>query len=77
MCKKYSICEIILGILVIVLAFWKTLPYQEWVLTLIGIGLIFHSFVCKFCKCNCSCDNDEGESSEKPKVKSRTSKAKK
>ena len=76
MCKKYSICEIVLGILVIIIAFWKSLPYQEWILTLIGVALVFHSFVCKLCRCDCDCDmSDKPMTGEKPKAivaKSRT-----
>jgi len=44
-----SITEKIVGILVIVFAWWST-GYNDWILTIIGAFLIIHAFTCKNCK---------------------------
>jgi len=50
--KGYSICEVIIGVLVIVFALWLT-QYSKWILLILGVALIIHSFACKGCKmCN-------------------------
>jgi len=46
MCKSW--CELLIGILIVVFAIWET-AYSQWVLVVLGIILIGHSFMCKTC----------------------------
>ncbi|MBS3071529.1 hypothetical protein J4408_00905 [Candidatus Pacearchaeota archaeon] len=45
----HSWCEVILGILVIVFAFWPGGNVSQWLIVAAGIILIIHSFTCKKC----------------------------
>jgi hypothetical protein len=48
-----SVCEIVIGVLIIVFALWSTV-YSKWIFILLGVILIVHSFMCKMCCCgNC------------------------
>lgn len=50
MCK--SICELIFGIIIVVLALWPTIlgaSASMWVTIVVGAFLIIHSFTCKSC----------------------------
>lgn len=49
MCKSW--CELVFGILVIIFALWET-TYSKWILVIIGIVLLIHSFTCKKCFMN-------------------------
>ncbi len=53
MCKSY--CEAILAIVLIVFALWET-TYSKWIIILVAIGLLIHSFTCKSCF---ACDHME------------------
>jgi hypothetical protein len=64
MCKNCMSSHFILGILVIVFAFWQTAASQ-WILLAIGVLMIIHSLGCSSCKVQ-----------EKPKAKSRKKKKK-
>ena len=44
-----SLTEKIVGILVIIFAWWQT-GYNDWILTVLGAILIIHAFSCKSCK---------------------------
>jgi len=49
--KGMSVCEVIIGILVVVVALWSGMGAmtQKWVLVVLGLILIVHSFACKSC----------------------------
>ena len=43
-----SLTEKIIGILVIIFAWWQT-GFNDWILTILGIILIWHAFRCNIC----------------------------
>ena len=45
---NYLLTEKIIGVLVIVFAWWQIIYYQ-WILTVLGLALIWHAFRCKVC----------------------------
>jgi len=50
MCKSW--CELILGIIILVFAYWPDLVgvgYGKWVVIIAAVILIIHSFTCKSC----------------------------
>jgi len=65
MCKNCMSSHFILGILVIVFAFWQTAA-SPWILLAIGVIMIIHSLGCSCCK----------ECEVKPKAKSKAKKKK-
>ena len=48
MCKSY--CELILAVILLVFAigFW-TWAYTQWIIVIVAIILLIHSFTCKKC----------------------------
>ncbi|MEK6846625.1 MAG: hypothetical protein AABY16_00490 [Nanoarchaeota archaeon] len=46
MCKSW--CEAILGIIILIFAFWQT-DYSTWIVAIAALVLIWHSFMCKKC----------------------------
>ena len=46
MCKSW--CEIVLGVIILISALWPA-PFSKWVLLIVALILILHSFMCKQC----------------------------
>ena len=49
MCKSW--CELILGVIIIILAFWADISnaIAKWGIIIVAVLLIIHSFTCKKC----------------------------
>ena len=49
MCKSW--CESIIALIVIVLSLVPNMPqnWADWVILVVGVGLLIHSFSCKQC----------------------------
>ncbi len=43
-----STCEAILAIILIIFALWET-TYSKWIILIVAIVLLIHSFTCKKC----------------------------
>lgn len=46
MCKSW--CEAVLGIIILIFAFWQT-TYSKWVIVVAAAIMVLHSFSCKKC----------------------------
>lgn len=46
MCK--SICEAIIAVIIIIFSLWQT-AYSNWIIIILAIILLIHSFTCKKC----------------------------
>lgn len=68
--SKISICELIMGVLLLVFNYtaWQ---YSKIAITILAIILIIHSLVCKKCCCGCNCDCCDSCEVEKPSKKAK------